>query len=454
MAAAPTQAEPEAEIETQPRPTVRLGERTLCALHALLHLPEHEPPDVVATCENGFWPELWPKVMAALGYADGISAPKDEAPNSRPGRDGEGDGSTGNVSCASGFKFLEKYTGKFPDSKQVFVLLILRDASSGTIVVQAVAHFKSGTKNLAEEKARAAQMTYLARLVKTHVYVHDGAAVGIIAADCNASLHTVRAKDGSLVPPLLSEAAEAEGFVAALPVETDGLDRDSKEFMDFTWSSQKFRNVGGREENQQRDGAAPDAKKAKTTPEPMLEEKCVANDFSWLYVPKQAAGRVTRNTVKHVDILKPPIGGPCDATGMATWYSDHTVQVLKISFGDGLEYIIAFVNLLAPGLDEEMVKPIPSCIHPDDEEVARLAVQKTARTTFRYDYGGSSKPGAVIAAPYGLHHTQAEKSALLEHIAVANATSIHLEGVRTGTTAEEVVKRRERAFSRCSHFGL
>ena len=418
-------ATPPVEME----PQVKLGAGLLIPLRGSL---EHTPT-VLATCENACR-LLFQDALEVVGYPKekGRSVPKDDPPASKPGKDMEGDGCTLNVSDASGVTIVDTTTIKFPDSKQVGIVVVLKlpdtAGSKTSNVVVGVAHFKSGTKSIEEEETRAMQMTTFTQLIKAKAAEHKAVA-GIIAADCNASLHDVKIDAGEgeeiTVPPLLLQAALAEGFNPVLPKETDGLEPGSEAWKALVWSSYKERNVGDRPENKRRR---------------KVEIKKAGNDFVFTWFPESETETAFLDGVQ----VLLPTPEPCPVTGMADYATDHLMICVKFANG----FSIAFQNLLARGLREEMLKYVPPCIEPDFESVAQLAVKKTPRTTYTYDIGGTSKAGAIIEAPYRLHKDQATYYNLA--LAMQNAWNVSVahEARFTQKSIADVLQARARKLSR------
>ena len=398
---------------------------------------------VVAASECAFR-GLFQQALTVSGYGQSADVARDEATASKlTGKNMEGDGCILSVSDASGIKMISSTTIKYAGAKQVGIVAVLQ-RPDGTAIVIGLGHFKSGTKSVKEEIARAAQMKEIAQLIKAKVAEHNADA-GFMVGDCNAALHDIELDSGAgdeaftTVAPLLLKAAEAEGFKPVLPKEADAFTPGSKEWIKTVYTSHKERCTNRTEEAEDGGASAPAAKRHRK-----LEYKTAANDWLFEYYPDPSKKLKFHAAVGY---LLPPQDeeGPCTCkvSRMATYWSDHTS--LFVRFGD--EFSVAFLNLLARGLDDEMLGYVAPSIHPDSEAAAVAAVKAQPRITYKYDVGGESKPNSVVVAPYTIHPDQSTYHKLALAMEDAWHRSVMHEATQLKKKYAEVLKTRSRTMS-------
>lgn len=385
--------------------SISVGNRTLRQWRQALSVV----PDVLFTSENALRP-WWHGAMAVNGLSHFFEVPRADATATKK-MGLEGDGLTMHGRDAT-VEVLETKSVRFKGSSQVGMVVTLRHISSGAVFVIGLGHLKSGL-SVEKEAVRKAQAVELCTLVKDAMAALPEAK-GILVGDCNASFYDVSSDEAGkpAIPPLAMSAVQELGFSLQLPPTEHAV--GSEEFVKEFFTSQKVRDVTLRDEE-------PSAKRHRK-----IQVKIAVNDF---ILSTEPAARY----------LMPP-DEPNAMSGMATAESDHTLVAAEFKVGSET-FTVAFWNLLAHGLADEMCGFVDECISPDSAAAASAMLKEHAKTAnvYMYDVG---EPAEVLTAPYRFPKDLSDPKSFGLAVDAAWLQSVELEAAKLSKTTAWVIQSR------------
>ena len=410
---------------------LEMGPRPMLLLKEIL---EH-CPDIAVISENVH--RQWFKdALSVCGYSQAASLGRaDATTTTKMGM--WGDGISMHVRDAANITVVSTHPFRFTGAKQIALIAVmqLHDVDNHTIVVAAT-HLKSGTKPK-DEAQRATQAQELAEAI--HVKAKRvRAAAAFIVGDLNAAIHHTHAVGEPAAIKQLTSATDEE-FKVVLPRSTSTI--GSEEWLCDAWTSNKSRNIAGRLEEAS-EGAPPKPKKAKI----IREDKTAAND--WQLVHYESYQRWIRPDLRESAkrlatpelILSPPQGGPNAHAGMAIHCTDHTPTL--VTYKAGLK--ILGINILAPGLDDEILGNVPPTYASPQIEKKCIEDARTAPTTTITYQDGSKPDTKAKVSPYTLHKEQNSYKLLTTAMQQAWVESLQQQATAAGKTVADIVHERTR----------